>query len=103
MRNYSLLDAESRAGYDRGCIALGAASILLAGFFVIGALYGQHPHGVAGDLGYATLAGMLVSMICFMTIMGFNRPRFLVPPHLRGELGSVAGRKRRRREHLPMM
>jgi hypothetical protein len=34
--------------------------------------------------------------------MYFNRPRFLVPPHLRGELGAVAGRRRRRRNHLPM-
>ncbi len=102
MRNYSLLDAESRAGYDRGTIALGITALLAAAFFVISALGALHPHGVLRALAFVALIAAIAGVVCFQTILGFNHPKFLVPPHLRGELGSIAGRKRRRREHLPM-
>jgi len=104
-----LLDAESRAGYDRGSLALGIASAFFATMCVDGALAGPHfargtalgPvwHSVAG----VALAGLLVFTGLFTIIMNFNRLRFLVPPHLRGELGAIAGRRRRRRDHRPLM
>ena len=99
------MDAESRAGYDRGSLPFG----LLCGFFAIlcsnAAVAGLRPAGgTAGFwVGFVALAGILVFTGLFTTIMFFNRPRFLVPPHLRHELGAIAGRRRRRRENLPMM
>jgi hypothetical protein len=53
--------------------------------------------------GAVALVGLLIFTGLFTTIMNFNRPRFLVPPHLRGELGAIAGRRRRRRDHRPLM
>jgi hypothetical protein len=95
------MDAESRAGYDRGSLIIG----LVCGSFAVmaanGAASGLHPgRGTAGFwIDVVALAGVLVFTGTFMGIMYFNRPRFLVPPHLRGELGAIAGRRRRRREH----
>ena len=100
-----LLDAESRAGYDRGSLVLGIASAFFAIMCADGALAGPRlGRGTALGpvwfyVGWPALAGLLVFTGLFTTIMNFNRPRFLVPPHLRGELGAIAGRRRRRRDH----
>jgi hypothetical protein len=102
LRN-SVLDAESRAGHDRGILVFGVMCAFLAAIFVLGAVGGPHlGRGIASFGILVALAGMLVSLGFFISIMYFNRPRFLVPPHLRGELGAIAGRRRRRRDHLPM-
>jgi hypothetical protein len=104
-----LLDAESRAGYDRGSLVLGIALAFFAIMCFEGALAGPHfGRGTALGPGWLSaggvaLAGLLVFTGLFTTIMNFNRPRFLVPPHLRGELGAIAGRRRRRRDHRPLM
>jgi hypothetical protein len=104
-----LLDAESRAGYDRGSLALGIAFAFFAIMCVDGALAGRHlGRGTALgpvwiSVGWVALAGLLIFTGLFTGIMEFNRPRFLVPPHLRGELGAIAGRRRRRRDHRPLM
>jgi hypothetical protein len=50
-----------------------------------------------------SVAGMVACLGLPLAITCINRPRFLVPPHLRGDPGAIAGRRRRRREHLPMM
>jgi hypothetical protein len=103
LRN-SVLDAESRAGYDRGILVFGVMCAFFAVILVFGAVSGPHLGRGIASLGIlVALAGMLVSLGFFISIMYFNRPRFLVPPHLRGEPGAVAGRSRRRRDHLPMM
>jgi hypothetical protein len=104
-----LLDAESRAGYDRGSVALGIAFASFAILCADAALAGRHfGRGSALDtvwfcIAVVTLAAFIVFTGLFTTIMNFNRPRFLVPPHLRGELGAIAGRRRRRRDHQPLM
>lgn len=85
LRN-SLFDAESRAGYDRGILVFGLMCAFFAAILVFGAVGGPHPGRGAASLGIlVSVAGMLVSLGLFMSIMYFNRPRFLVPPHLRGE------------------
>jgi hypothetical protein len=106
---WPLPDAESRAGYDRGSLALGIASAFFAIMCVDAALAGPHfGRGTALSpvwisVGVVALAGLLTFTGLFTTIMNVNRPRFLVPPHLRGQPGAIAGRRRRRREHLPKM
>jgi hypothetical protein len=100
------MDAESRAGYDRGGLVLG---IMVAFFAIVlgeGAIIGAPRHGQAVAwivIGTAAVAGLVICVGLFTSIMYFNWPRFLVPPHLRDQPGAIAGRRHRRREHLPMM
>jgi hypothetical protein len=100
LRN-SLFDAESRAGVDRGIVVFSSMCASLAAILAFGAAGGSHLGSEIASIG--ALAALLISLGLFLDIMYFNRPRFLVPPHLRGELGAIAGRRRRRREHLPRM
>jgi hypothetical protein len=108
LRN-AYMDAETRAGYDRGSLVLGVAMACLAVVIAITAVAGPGlGNGSAWGTGWlwvgAVLAGgMLACTALFLTIMYFNRPRFLVPPQLRHEMGAIAGRRRRRREHRPLM
>lgn len=103
LRN-SLFDAESRAGVDRGIVVFSSMCASLAAILAFGAAGGSHLGSEIASIGVlASLAALLISLGLFLDIMYFNRPRFLVPPHLRGELGAIAGRRRRRREHLPRM
>lgn len=48
------------------------------------------------------LAGFIVCGGVYGLITSFNRPKFLVPPQHRGEPGAIAGRRRRRREGVPL-
>lgn len=51
----------------------------------------------AEDVGMAIAAGaLLLGGIAHFSIVLFNRPRALVPPHLRGEPGALEERRRRR-------
>lgn len=101
---YTLKDAESRAGWDRSLVPAGLLCLSGAVEIGNGAISGAQPHnGSAGAMIaiWSLLATMFFAGLV-IAIINFNRPRFLVPPHLRGQLGAVAGRRRRRREHLPM-
>jgi uncharacterized membrane protein HdeD (DUF308 family) len=104
MRSNTLKDAESRAGWDRSLVPAGLMCLSGAVLIGNGAISGARPP--SGSAGAAIAIGSLLALLFFaglvLTIMNFNRPRFLVPPHLRGQLGAIAGRRRRRREHLPM-
>ena len=44
------------------------------------------------------------AVLCFplrLAVILFNRPRFVVPPHLRGELGVMASRRRQQAKEAP--
>lgn len=103
------MDAESRAAYDRGALALGLACTFMTILCVDGALAGvSFGRGTAlGPVWFSIAAtaivGMLIFIGMFTTIMYFNWPQLLVPPGLRADLGAIAGRRRRRREHQRMM
>jgi hypothetical protein len=103
LRN-GLMDAESRAGYDCGSLGLG----LMSGFMAIlcacadGAVRGLHPGKASAAFWFNVVAVAGVIVLAGLFTGKMYRPRFLVPPHLRGEPGAIAGRRRRRREHLPM-
>jgi hypothetical protein len=94
-----LIDSSTRAGYDRGVLALSAIS---AGFAVITVIAGvfspqPRPGSVVFWVDVPALAVVLVFTSILMSVIWFNRPRFIVPPHLRGELGAVAEWRRSRR------
>jgi hypothetical protein len=100
----AFLDAESRAGWDRGVLVFGSMCgcffIICVSAIAVGANPGKGSVGMWIDI--FALAGLLISVILFTSILNFNRPRFLVPPNLRDQPGAIAGRRRRRRNHLPM-
>ncbi len=104
-----LMDAESRAGYERGSLILGLAFAFMAAMLAVAAVAGPRlgkgtSLGVVWvSVGAASGAAMLVCILLFGLIKNFNHPKFLVPPRHRGELGAYAGRRRRRLGQLPML
>jgi len=101
------MDAETRAGYERGSLILGLSFAFFFVMLVDAAFASQRRHFGRGTalepIGIAALVGGVIFIGLFMSVIWFNRPMFLVPPGLRSELGAIAGRRRRRREHLPMI
>ena len=99
-----LMDNQTRAGYDRGSVVLGVMSacftVLLGGAAVAGLPRHGAPVAEIAVLVVA-IAGILITASAFLSIMWFNQPKFLVPPHVRCQPGSLAGRRqeKRRAEH----
>ncbi|WP_330458382.1 hypothetical protein OIB37_16645 [Streptomyces sp. NBC_00820] len=69
-------------GHERGVVALAAWLLGLTVGIVVAAAGAEVAGGVV-------LLGSFPLLVCHATIAWFNRPRFLVPPHRRGETGSV--------------
>jgi hypothetical protein len=95
------MDFEALAGLDRAIFVFGSmwafAAFFCAGFIVLAAQGGQ---GIAGlTLDGVGVAGFILSGVVYFGIVNFNRPRFLVPPHLRSQPGAIAGRRQRRRKN----
>ncbi|GAA4912616.1 hypothetical protein ACFPM3_23945 [Streptomyces coeruleoprunus] len=40
---------------------------------------------------------ILLCLLCELSVILFNRPKFVVPPHMRADLGVLAARRARRR------
>ncbi len=75
----------------RAYIATGPFVLL----FFAGALVAEATD--ADDVGMAVSAGaLLLGVIVHGSIVLFNRPQALVPPHLRDEPGALAERRQRR-------
>jgi hypothetical protein len=91
-----LMDDQTQAGYDRGSVVLGVMSacftVLLGGAAVAGLPRHSAPAAEIAVFVVA-IAGILITVAAFLGIMWFNQPKFLVPPHLRGQPGSLAGRR----------
>jgi hypothetical protein len=92
-------DAQTLAGYDRASLAVGATTVcftvLLGGAAILGPPGKSTP---AGEIAVyvAAIAGIFVSAGLFTGIFYYNWPKFLVPPHLRGQVGATEGRRRER-------
>jgi hypothetical protein len=102
LRGRTLKDAESLAGWDRSVLPNGLLCLSAAVLIGNGAISGARPSGAGAVIALSSLLAIVIFAGLAATVLNFNRPRFLVPPHLRGQLGAIAGRRRRRREHLPM-
>jgi hypothetical protein len=85
------LGQASWRGVARAYIASGPFVLL----FFAGALVAETTD--AYDVGMAVSAGaLLLGVIVHGSILLFNRPKALVPPHLRDEPGALAERRQRR-------
>lgn len=96
----TLMDPDARAGFDRSALVFGLAwgfmAMFLAGFALAKGLHAPaHSRMVGGALSAAAVA-MIVCVGLGVSIVEFNRPRFLVPRRLRGELGAFRARRQRR-------
>jgi hypothetical protein len=75
-------------GLERAMMPLTAAGACLGAVFLAWfAARGGHPTGVPRWLGAIALGGMFVSVCTSFVIVWFNRPRWMVPPFMRSELG----------------
>lgn len=75
-------------GLERAMMPLTAASACMAGMFLVWfAARGHHLTGLTLRLGAIAASGMFVSICISLAIVYFNRPRWLVPPFMRSELG----------------
>jgi hypothetical protein len=85
-----------RAGVER------AFGVMAAMFYLLGALGVADlaiPSGKSAPVWEGVVLAVLVvsvflSIALMLTIIWFNRPRFLVPPHMRDQHGTVSFRRR---------
>jgi len=99
IRTGGLFDAHALAGYDRGILVLGVAfacfTVLLGGAAALG-VPGKSTPAAEIAVYCVAIAGILVTITLFGGIYYFNRPRSLVPPQLRDQVGVTEGRRRDR-------
>ncbi|MEU4093155.1 hypothetical protein [Streptomyces sp. NPDC026673] len=85
-------------GHERGVVALAAWLVCMT----IGIVASAAASGGAGPsveaVGAFFVLGSFPLLMLHATIAWFNRPKFLVPPHRRGETGSVTEWWRHRRD-----
>ncbi|MGW0577919.1 hypothetical protein ACWD25_18535 [Streptomyces sp. NPDC002920] len=99
MRIYPLSE-EFRRGMVRASVAT-AAGLAFGGLLVLADGIWRQSHqgpaqGVMLDILRASLAGILLCGVVYLSIALFNVPKFLVPPHMRNEPGSIAARQKNR-------
>jgi hypothetical protein len=106
-RNVRWIDPQTIAAYDRGALPLGMVSLFVA---ILGGLLlavsgspSTHESIAWVVIALLALSGILVSGALFVSIRVFNRPRFLVPPHLRGDPGAWAAGRLERRKRLELI
>lgn len=104
MRFMEMMDDEALAGRDRGAIVMGLCFGFLGAGLAVVALAGNDlgqrsslrvMWGLITALG---LVGFMVCVVLYMTILHFNRPKFLVPPRHRrhpGQPARLQGHRRR--------
>ncbi|WP_328536692.1 hypothetical protein [Streptomyces sp. NBC_00344] len=86
------------SGHERGVVALaGWVVCMTLGIVAVGAAAGG-AGPVADVVGGCLVLGSLPLLALHATIAWFNWPKFLVPPHRRGETGSVVGWWRQRQD-----
>lgn len=75
-------------GLERAMMPMTVSSACTGGMFLAWfAAGGGHPTGVPRLLGAIAAGGMFVSVCTSFAIVYFNRPRWMVPPFMRSELG----------------
>lgn len=85
-------DEAVRRGHQRGVVPFAAAWLLFVGSMTAEPFVGLGA-GVAGI--FAFMVGLLLHFL----IVWFNRPRFLVPPHMRDDVGVLTAWWRGRAGH----
>jgi hypothetical protein len=94
LRAVPLATAE-KAGLERAFLTGGVFHYFLAALMAIAAYLSIAPMtATVAILALVVLAGVVICGWLCITISMFNRPRFLVPPHLRGQPGALSRRWR---------
>ncbi|MFJ8593731.1 hypothetical protein [Streptomyces sp. NPDC093598] len=76
-------------GHERGIVPLAAWMVCMT-FGTVAAVAASNGAGlVVVDIGAIFTFGSLPLLVLHVTIAWFNWPKVLVPPHMRGETGSV--------------
>jgi hypothetical protein len=92
LRAVPLATAE-KAGLERAFLVGGVFHYFLAALMAVVAYTSAAAMTKAvAILALVALAGVVISGWSIITISMFNRPRFLVPPHLRGQPGALSRR-----------
>jgi hypothetical protein len=95
LRAVPLATAEEKAGLERAFLTGGVFHYFLAALMAIAAYLSIAPMtATVAILALVVLAGVVICGWLCITISMFNRPRFLVPPHLRGQPGALSRRLR---------
>ncbi|MET9865826.1 hypothetical protein ABZZ16_06390 [Streptomyces sp. NPDC006386] len=84
-------------GHERGIVALAAWLVCLTVAVAAIAVAADGAGPAAFDVGAVFLLGSYPWLLLHVTIAWFNWPKVLVPPHMRGETGSVTEWWRHRR------
>ena len=75
-------------------VTLWSAALLFAGGLTLG-------EGEVSTAGAYVVAGavvvILLCLLCEVTVILFNRPKFVVPPHMRADPGVITARRARRK------
>jgi hypothetical protein len=90
MRTFPFTDG-FRDGFHRGRIAGGAAHAFMAVMMVSGIIVARDDPDISATVKWSSIVSSIGTVVSFLTsafIVWFNRPRFLVPPHLRGQSGT---------------
>lgn len=88
-------------GHERGVLPFAGFMFFLTALLIVApivsALAAERNLVVKVAAG-ACLAGLMLSLLLHASVAWFNWPKFLVPPHLRADTGSVAEWHRHRRD-----
>lgn len=87
--------ASTRRGMVRGAVPLSIGLLFIAIGLLVAAIAKPAPHHpTPGAVTAVVLIGIgLVGLCCHFSIMWFDRPAWLIPPHMRG--GQASTRRRR--------
>ena len=90
-----LVDEKLAAGYDRSALIIGLGFAFVA-VMMIDVLVSnlKDPVEVESLIFMIATAGFIACAASSFVIIGFNRPKFLVPPCHRGEMGAFASGRR---------
>jgi len=86
---------EVRRGEVRS-IALTAVSLWGVTILLFLGLLDTDMSGAVPGLFLVAVVTVLVCLLCEVSVVLFNAPKFVVPPHMRGEQGALAARRARR-------
>jgi hypothetical protein len=96
----AFMDRETRAGMDRGGLIMGLEFAFFAVFLAAGAIALPRPGTgarlVVVPVGFSALFAMADCLVVAVSIIHFNRPKLLVPPQHRAELGAFGSWRRRK-------
>lgn len=94
-------DPSVRRGHERGVVPFAGGFLLLTvmmfDVFIANSWTGT-PKLVAALIAAVSMVGFMLGLLLHFTVVWFNRPRFLVPPNLRADVGVFVEWVRHRRE-----